>query len=363
MKYHIYPLSFKKYSLMLVCPFLLLALLIWSMEARFEPLNGDLTRLGYLLEEDFGWNMQQPLVPVEHLKSFSIEEADVLVIGDSFSAGLIWQSRLVSEGLKPATLYWKALLLCEDIGTAVRRAGFRGRYMVIESVERSFQKGMSYSCDKTINITKNAYTGSVPVTDRPKSPSAKNPLGGEWMIKALYNKIKLSKLNTSQDFIEFGRVRTIPIDGCKLFTNKMCEYGLFYSKDFKKKTYSATANVLAVNRNLQKVGIQTIWLVVPDKSTVYLGFGKYNKNPYVNIWQELAQYKELTVPNLDEKFIRESQQVKDFYAPNNTHLSTSGYLFLGDMVVNYVKNMRKIDDNLNFPKDFSTREIRQDILN
>ncbi len=363
MKYHIYPLSFKKYSLMLVCPFLLLALLIWSMEARFEPLNGDLTRLGYLLEEDFGWNMQQPLVPVEHLKSFSIEEADVLIIGDSFSAGLIWQSQLVSEGLKPTTLYWTALMLCEDIGAAVRRAGFRGRYIVIESVERSFQKVMSHSCNKTIDITRNAYNVSAPVTDRPRIPSTKNPLGGEWMIKALYNKIKLSKLNTSQDSIEFGLVRTIPIDGCKLFTNKMCEYGLFYFKDFKKKTYSSTANVLAINRNLQKVGIQTIWLVVPDKSTVYLGFGKYNKYPYVNIWQELAQYKELTVPNLDERFIRESRQVKDFYAPNNTHLSTNGYLFLGDVVVNYVKNMTKIDNNPSFLKDFSTGEMRQDILN
>ena len=84
----------------------------------------------------------------------------------------------------------------------------------------------------------------------------------------------------------------------------MCEYGLFYFKDFKKRTYSEINNVISVNRNLQKVGIQTIWLVVPDKSTIYLGFGKYNKNPYVNIWQKLAQHKEIIIPNLAEKFIR-----------------------------------------------------------
>lgn len=363
MKYHIYSLSFKKYSLILACPFFFLAWLIWSMETWFEPLNGDLTRLGYLLEEDFGWNMKQPLVPVERMKSFSIEEADVLVIGDSFSAGLVWQSQLVSEGLKPATWHWNPLMLCEDIGVAVRQAGFRGRYMVIESIERSFQKNMSYRCNKTINIRKNAYAGLAPETDRIRIPSTKNPLGGDWMFKALYNKIKLSRLNTSQDFIEFGPVRVVPIDGCKLFTNKMCEYGLFYFNDFKKKTYSAIANVLAVNRNLHKVGIQAIWLIVPDKSTVYLGYGKYNRNPYVNIWQKLAQHKELTVPNLDEKFIRESRQVKDFYVPNDTHLSTNGYIFLGDEVVRYINNMKKIDSNLSFLKDLSTREMRQDIPN
>lgn len=235
--------------------------------------------------------------------------------------------------------------------------------MVIESIERSFQKNMSYKCNKTINIRKNAYTGLAPATDRIKIPSSKDPLGGEWILNALYNKITLSKLKTPQDFIDFGPVRVAPIDGCKFFTNKMCEYGLFYSNDFKKRTYSAIANVLSVNRNLQKVGIQAIWLIVPDKSTVYLGYGKYNRNPYVNIWQELAQHKELTVPNLGEKFIRESRQVKDFYVPNDTHLSTNGYIFLGDEVVNYINNMKKIDSYLSSPKDFSTRERRQNILN
>lgn len=351
MKYHRYPLSFKQYGLILACPFFILALLIWSMESRFEPINGDLTRLGYIFEEDFGWNMQQPLIPAEHLKSYSINDADVLIIGDSFSAGLRWQSKLVAVGLKPITWYWKSLMVCQDIGHAVRQAGFKGQYIIIESVERSFQKGIGHNCNKTINITKDAYTKSIPVTDRPRTSSAKSQLGGGWIIRALFNKFKLSMLNTSQEYIEFGSVRMAYIDGCKYFTNNMCEYGLFYENDFKKKTYRAITNVLSINRNLKNVDIQPIWLIIPDKSTVYLGFGKYNKNPYVNVWEELAQYEELIVPNLGEKFIEESRQVKDFYAPNDTHLSTNGYLFLGDIVVGYINNLKEIKGNLVSSKD------------
>ena len=266
----------------------------------------------------------------------------MLVIGDSFSAGLVWQSQLVAAGLKPATWYWKSLMICKDIGSAIRRAGFRGRYVIIESVERSFQKGISRNCYKTINTTKDAYTGPVPAVDRPRIASANNPLGGDWMIKALYNKFKLSKLNASQRLIEFGSVQMAYIDGCRYFTNNMCEYGLFFSNDFKKRTYREITNVLSANRNLRKVGIQTIWLIVPDKSTIYLGFGKYNKNPYVNVWRELVQYEELIVPDLGERFAEESRRTKDFYAPNDTHLSTNGYLFLGDIVVSYINNLKKL---------------------
>ena len=115
MKYQISSLSFKKYSLILACPFFLLAFLIWNMESWFEPLNGDLTRLGYLFEEDFGWNKQQPLVPIEHMKSFSIEEADVLVIGDSFSVWTCMAKQASFGRFKTCYLALEMLFCCVRI--------------------------------------------------------------------------------------------------------------------------------------------------------------------------------------------------------------------------------------------------------
>lgn len=117
------------------------------------------------------------------------------------------------------------------------------------------------------------------------------------------------------------------MDGCRLFTNKLCNYGLFFNDDFKKPLFDSINNVLTINSSLLKVGIQPLWLIVPDKSTVYL-----NENPSITIWNTLAQYPELSAPNLSELFIRQSKLIKDFYKPNDTHLSVNGFLYLGDIV-------------------------------
>jgi hypothetical protein len=116
---------------------------------------------------------------------------------------------------------------------------------------------------------------------------------------------------------------------------------LFYSHDFDKKTFSAIDNVLTVNNDLKKFGIKAIWLAVPDKATVYLGYGKLNMNPYVNIWDEFAQHAELVAPNLGKAFTQKKLAVIDLYKPNDVHLSTNGYLYLGDIMVNLIKRMEK----------------------
>jgi len=355
MNFHISPISYKKYSLILIAPLFSIAIAIWIMEAYFGTLYGDLTRIGQLDEGDFGWHMQQPPVPVELLKSYPLAEADILVIGDSFSNGLIWQSRLISAGFKSSTLKWDEFKPCglgENLSEVVHQAGFRGRYIVIENVEHGFQNRMNSICEITSKIKGAVYNGSAPQTDPPNGSSlitlSRDPLGGDWVINALINKIKLTYLfESTANYMEFGNsgTRVVPIDGCNLFSNKMCNYGLFYSHDFDKKTFGSINNVLSINRDLQKVGIEAIWLVVPDKATVYLGYGKLNMNPYVNMWDEFARHTELVAPNLGEAFVQKKSVIKDFYKPNDVHLSTNGYLYLGDIMADLIKRREK--DNAN----------------
>lgn len=137
----------------------------------------------------------------------------------------------------------------------------------------------------------------------------------------------------------FNDVRVAALDGCGFFSNQLCNYGLFISGDFNKKTFDLTDKILSISRNLQRSGIRIIWLVVPDKSTIYLGYGKYNRYPYVNIWNELARHPELAAPNLGELFTEQARIIKDFYAPNNTHLSTNGYLYLGELMLKQIKSL------------------------
>lgn len=346
MNFRINPLSYRKYCLILIVPLYAIAIAVWVMEAYFGTLNGDLTRIGQLDERDFGWRMQQPPVPAQHLKSYPLTEADILIFGDSFSNGLLWQSKLVSAGYKPSTLKSSVLKPCglgHNLGEIVRQAGFKGRYVVIENIEHSFQTLMSSICDISSQISGVAYSGSPPQTnlliDRSLFSLNREPLGGDWVINALINKIKMTYFfEASTNYLEFGNAETrvVPIGSCNMFSNRLCNYGLFYYHDFDKKTFGSIDIVLSISRDLKKVGIDTIWLVVPDKSTVYLGGGKLNMNPYVNIWDEFARHPELAAPNLGEAFAQNSRLIKDFYKPNDTHLSTNGYLKLGDIMVNLI---------------------------
>jgi hypothetical protein len=171
--------------------------------------------------------------------------------------------------------------------------------------------------------------------------------GADWGVKALYNTIKLS-LDLPEKYLKSGAVQAVNFDGCQLFSHRLCNYVIFVDGDFKKETFNSIDNVLTVNKNLQTAGIQPIWLIVPDKATVYLGYGEHTKHPYQNIWQQFAQYPELTAPDVASAFVQKSRTVKDFYMPNDTHLSTNAYLYLGDLMTKGLRNLQA-----NQPKPFS----------
>lgn len=347
MNYHLYPVSLKKYSLILLYSFFTMALLAWYMEFYFEKLYGDLTRIGYFTERDFGWRSSQQVIPPEQLKDYSLSEADVLVIGDSFSRSHAWQARLIANDLKVCTLYWKNLpthSLPDNLGIALRTSGFKGYYVIIESVERLLQKRLQTLSKEDNPIIKSDIVTSTPEGERERISLSK-PNGVNWSINALRNTTKLS-LTQPDIYLESPSIKAFKFDGCQLFSNRLCSYALFVNDDFTKKTFNAIDNVLIVNKKLQEVGIQPIWLIIPDKSTVYLGYGKYNEYIYQNIWQQFALHPALVAPDLGAEFVKKSRSIKDFYMPNDTHLSTNGYLYLGGIIMDEINNMKSRKNKL-----------------
>jgi len=332
--------GYKKFSLSVGSVLIFTALLMCGGELYFGTLDGDLTRLGSLPERDFGWQQPQPLVDAKYLHSYPISEADVLIVGDSFSASLVWQSQLVRGGYKPATLHWNKVKLCsEDFAQVIRQAGFSGRYVVVEAVERTFHDLMYSICKKGSKIKKiTEYSSEPPLTNQPSFSLASSRLGAKWVLEVMLNKLRYTYRPT--EVMDFRTVRMIALNnGCERFTNHLCNYVLFYTDDFSKPTFNSANTAYILDQNLKNAGLQTLWLVVPDKSTVYLGKGKFDSIPYTNPWKSLHAKGIPVIADLDEQFIQESHRVKDFYAPNNTHLSTTGYLFLGSLILGYLQKM------------------------
>ena len=347
MNVHLQPISFKKYSLTLIYSFFIMAIIAWCMEFYFERLYGDLTRIGNFPEHSFGWKSDQPAVLPENFKDYPMAEADILVIGDSFSVSRVWQSKLIADGLKVGTMTWQELRTDEalraDLGEALRAAGFKGRYVIIESIERLFQGRMKVLSSSREPIVKhelilNSAFPMYPLVKRERVTFSKLN-GADWGVKALYNTLKLS-LNLPEKYLKSGAVQAVNFDGCQLFSHRLCHYAIFVDGDFKKETFNSIDNVLTVNKSLQTVGIQPIWLIVPDKATVYLGYGQLTKYPYQNIWQSFAQHPELIAPDLGSVFIEKSRTIKDFYMPNDTHLSTNGFLYLGEFMTHGFHNLQ-----------------------
>lgn len=348
MNYLLKPISFKKYSLILVYCFFFMAVFAWCMEFYFEKISGDLTRIGNFPERYFGWQALQPSISPEKFKDYSIAEADILVIGDSFSISRAWQSKLIANNLKVCTIVWQDLgtneSLQADLGNSLRAAGFKGHYVIIESIERFFQKRLKSFSDAHPPIVKQnvIIDANFPIYPHPQRERISfNKLNGaDWGVKALVNSIKLS-LELPDKYLKSGNAQAVTFNGCTMFSHRLCDkYAIFVDSDFEKETFDSIGNVLIVNKNLKTLGIQPIWLVIPDKSTVYLGYGELNKHPYHNIWQEFAKYPELTAPDVASEFIKQSRIIKDFYMPNDTHLSTNGFLYLGDLVNRVLSNMQ-----------------------
>ena len=110
--------------------------------------HGDLTRIGKIPETYFSWTRQQPAIDPKFLHSAKLADADLLVIGDSFSAALIWQSALAEQGLKVATVYWSTVgAICSDFVPWLEARGFKGRYIVIQIAERDARGSIEQSSE------------------------------------------------------------------------------------------------------------------------------------------------------------------------------------------------------------------------
>lgn len=112
-------------------------------------------------------------------------------------------------------------------------------------------------------------------------------------------------------------------NGCELFSHVRCRDVLFYGSDRVADFSEATLNNIKI-LNSRLGDLTPVWVFMPDKSTVFLHHDK-------QFWNE-AEHRFLA-PNV-LKVMRQAliEKTVDLYPANNSHLSTTGYLKLGEAV-------------------------------
>ena len=300
----------------------------------FLPLatfQGELTRMGLLPERLFGWTKPQPALDAKLMLQASMHEADVLVIGDSFSLSRVWQTVLTEQGLKVRTESWDSMRgICTDFMPWLRKQGFSGNYLVIESIERNLVDDLN----KSVSCKHMQYHPNIS-TDEPRHPPivSFDVNGGNYAgrlstgFRTQLNMLEYARLSQSSDFMSWMLPNDVKLarvaNGCELFSHARCNDVLFFATDKELDVAdSALLNIEILNSRLN--GIIPIWVFVPNKSTSYL-------YPDKHFWNEVE--RRYHAPNL----LRMTQQALqdktiDLYPANNTHFSTTGYLMMGEAI-------------------------------
>jgi hypothetical protein len=307
--------------------------IVW-ISLFFTTYQGDLTRVGKWLESDFGAGETQQAIDTKLLVSSRIQDADILVIGDSFSENLYWQTQLSKSGKNVATIHWGAIgFICEDLPIRLKESGFKGQQIIIQSVERvaenQFEK--SVNCVSSKQITFDSSRTSRP-TDTSFTGETFN-INGQFLagLETLYHSAAI-RLNPDyskiHNFKSTGTHIQAIKDGCLYFTNRLCHYGLFFHEDFKRTPLNSKTikniKILKTRLNTYK----TTWVVIPNKSSIYSDRALVEQaNPF---WVNLEE--DQLGPNLYRIIQNNKSLIKNLYAPNDSHFSIEGYLYIGGII-------------------------------
>ncbi|MDM0011447.1 hypothetical protein QTH87_03245 [Variovorax sp. J22P168] len=310
---------------------LIVGLLIVTL--RTPPFFGDMTRIGLLSENAFGWTIEPPQVPDQYLAAVPVSEADVLVIGDSFSMSNRWQSELVRSGLRVTTIFWGQIAeaLCGDFDAWLDKAGFKGKTVVIESVERLLAERLanSQNCKKMQKpFTAGTKPFFAPLDHVP--PPAVNWDGKLTSGLNIYRNTERARKATG-DFLSNKRILVRPVaDGCSMFSSRLCDRAPFWPADDEngELTPQHVAQMRAIGEAHPKRSL--VWMVIPNKTTVYVK-PEHSKD-FVTALGASGLGPDLFGFSQEQK-----KQVRDYYFPNDTHLSMHGQLAVGKRMLEAVR--------------------------
>lgn len=328
----------------------------------YAPFYGDLTRIGNLSEQDYGWQTPQKYYPellfdrnVEKYTSYS----DVVVIGDSFSM----PSRTIKPNEKAKYTYWTNELANKtglsitaihsdtlSINKLVSSEAFRlhpPKIVIYQSVER----GVKGRLNKAINQPcKNLYspkTDAALINNMDIFPQddkfiKKNYwLDYETNVYVVRHKLKKLFKESASD-----KVRVIPLKSIAPFSSKEKMKLLVVKEDYlKEKLMPETlqkihCTLLGFQNKVQKNGYTSFFTMIsPDKLTMYAHLAKDTSMVEKSILKQVELNKDINwikVGTLLGEAIDRGQL--DIYKPNDTHWGSTGGELVSDAVISQLQS-------------------------
>lgn len=317
-----------------LCGFtVIVALLVLTLTTPIP--YGDLSRIGLVSDREFGWTIQPPAVPREFLRSAPVEQADILVLGDSFSMSHRWQSVLNKAGYRTTTVFWGQLgeSLCDDFDDWLARSGFTGKLVIIESVERILKARLDNA--RTCKQMKRPLEYKVEPFSPPadKVPGYSLNWGGKltsgWDTLRYTREAKSTSADTVSGYAT--KARTV-VNGCELFSHRLCNKALFFGED------ESNGELLAENVDAMRAftkaqsAFPILWMVIPNKTTTYID--PQHSRAFAEAFKDSG-----LGPDLFSFAQEKKTQIRDFYFPNDTHLSMHGQLALGERMLTEVRKI------------------------
>lgn len=304
-----------------------------------QPLSGDLTRMGRLPESVFGWNRPQPVFEQTVATVPNAAQADVLVLGDSFSINGVWQHAAFGKTVRFGT-FRSAGPLCRDFPDALRALGATPQLLVLQISERHLRDRLPPGC------LKSGFRWWAPAAHATHSTASRDErwiFGGAFGYRYVFDALGFL-LNPKAQYRDaaYGgvQVKEVP-QGCRHFSHAGCELGLFLGWDFTKQPMRAHLQA-AIQDGLSaamRSAPTVLLVVVPNKASIYLETLADAKRKDAEL-AALTSGQSLVVLPLFERFHVAARQVQDFYLPNDTHLSPSGEAQFGAHIKAAITTLR-----------------------
>jgi hypothetical protein len=310
-----------------------------------QPLSGDLSRIGFYSERDYGWQARQAKQMIEP-SGAGIVRPDFWVLGDSFSRGNQWQSRIQQQtSLSSQTFHYdKVDCVNQWMTQAAEHPSIRTVILEVAQISLLTRFGGLADCggkaSKPIEVVASSISGEPSNNFHPST---------DWRIKhSALTQINTWRINhLANSTLSDDQVSNSPLKpSCANFSNRRSDRLLYQtgSLDHPRKTaetYALTAaNLLRLQKQVEAHGKKFLLVVIPDKFSAYqscIADDKASAGKAAISTCDFLSRAGIHCANLLPLIEAERSKTPDLYLPNDTHFSHAGYRLMANAVLPYLR--------------------------